>query len=138
MNKAKNIYKLAWIIWIIGSLLITASWFSIVPIDWGQIGFVIALIGALISGYPHWVARKERRSSVHAAATNRLATFDDLETLFKEATRLLDRAAEKMRDLNFEPEKNLRRVGEAIVAVSEIRGGVYIQRPDLMPQEFKK
>jgi hypothetical protein len=138
MNKAKNIYKLAWVIWIIGSLLITASWFSIVPISWGLVGFVISMFGVLMSGYSHWVVRRERRSRVQAPAAHNVASFDDLETLLKEASNFLQKAAEKIRDLTLEPEKNVRTIGEAIVLVSEIRSQVYMRRPDLMPEHLKK
>ena len=138
MNKAKNIYKLAWVIWIIGSLLIAASWFSILPISWGLVGFVISMFGVLMSGYSHWVVRRERRSRGQPPATHNVATFDDLEALLREASNSLEKAAENIRNLKFEPEKNVRTIGEAIVLVSEIRSQVYMRRPDLMPEDLKK
>jgi hypothetical protein len=138
MNKAKKIYKLAWVIWIIGALLITASWFSMVTPTWGWVGFVISLLGFVISGYSHWVARQERRSRVEISAVNSIASFDDLEKVLKEATRLLDQATEGIRKLQLEPEKNVRRISEAMVSVSEIRSEVYTRRPDLMPANLRK
>ena len=38
-----------------------------------------------------------------------------------------------LRDLGLEPEKNVRRIGEALVLVSEIRNEIYNRRPDLIP-----
>jgi hypothetical protein len=67
-----------------------------------------------------------------------VASLAELENLLKEASRLLDRAAAEIRDLGLEPEKNVRRVAEAIVLASEIRAEIYNRRPDLTPEYFKK
>ena len=67
-----------------------------------------------------------------------MASLDELENLLKEASRLLDKAAAEIRDIGLEPEKNVRRIGEAIVLASEIRNEIYNRRPDLIPEYFKK
>jgi len=67
-----------------------------------------------------------------------VASLDELENLLKEASRLLDKAAAEIRDIGLEPEKNVRRIGEAIVLASEIRNEICNRRPDLIPEYFKK
>ena len=67
-----------------------------------------------------------------------MASLDELENLLKEAAGLLDRAAVEIRDLGLEPEKNVRRIAEAIFLASEIRSDIYNRRPDLTPGYFKK
>jgi hypothetical protein len=135
MIDAKTVYKIALAIWIIGSLLIIASWISLVPPDWGGFGFVISLIGVVASMYSHWLARQQRRRLTVGA--NNIATFDDLEKILKEATHRLDNCVAAIRDLRLDPETNVRRVGEAILLVSKIRNEIYKQRPDLMPEDLK-
>ena len=67
-----------------------------------------------------------------------MASFDGLEQLLETASRLLDRSAEHVRDLGLDPQKNLRRIGEAIVFASEVRGDICAVRPDLMPDYLRK
>ena len=67
-----------------------------------------------------------------------MASLDELENLLKKASRLLDKAAAEIRDTGLEPEKNVRRIAEAIVLASEIRNEFYNRRPDLIPEYFKK
>ena len=67
-----------------------------------------------------------------------MASLDELENLLKEASRLLDKTAAEIRDIGLEPEKNVRRIGEAIVLASEIRNEICNRRPDLIPEYFKK
>lgn len=111
------------------------SWISLVPLDWGWFGFVITLIGVVASMYSHWLVRQQRRRLPIDA--NNIASIDDLEKVLKEATHRLDNCAAAIRDLRLDPETNVRRVGEAIVLVSEIRNEIYKQRPDLMPEDLK-
>jgi hypothetical protein len=61
MIDAKTVYKIAWVIWIIGSLLIVASWISLVALEWGWFGFFITFIGVFVSMYAHWLARQRQR-----------------------------------------------------------------------------
>ena len=67
-----------------------------------------------------------------------MASFDELERLLRDASRMLDQAAKQIRDLGLDPDKNVRRIGEAIVLTSEIRNEVYTCRPDLMPEYLRK
>jgi hypothetical protein len=135
MSFAKTVYKSAWVIWIIGSLLIIASWISLVPLNWGWFGFVTTLVGVLLSMYSHWLARREKRS--RSIRAHKIASVDDLEKVLGEATQFLDECAAAIRDLGLDAEKNVRRVGEAIFSVSEIRSEIYKRRPDLIPENFK-
>jgi peptidoglycan/LPS O-acetylase OafA/YrhL len=48
-----NLYKLAWLIWILGTILIVLSWDGTVGVEVGWAGFVIALIGVILSFIPH-------------------------------------------------------------------------------------
>ena len=63
-----------------------------------------------------------------------MATYEELEILLNEASHLLDRAAENVRDVGLDPEENVRKIGEAMVLVAEIRQQIYKQRPDLKPE----
>ena len=67
-----------------------------------------------------------------------MASFEELEKLLEDAARLLDQAAKQIRDLDLEPQKNIRRIGEAIILASEIRNEVYGVRPDLTPEYLRK
>ena len=59
-----DLYKLAWLIWIGGTILIVLSWDGTVSTEVGWAGFVIALIGVGLSFIPHIQAklRKPLRS----------------------------------------------------------------------------
>lgn len=67
-----------------------------------------------------------------------MASYAELEQLLEEASGRLDHAAKQIRDLGLNPPKNIRRLGDAIVLVAEIRNEVYALRPDLMPEYLRK
>ena len=67
-----------------------------------------------------------------------MASWEELENLLREASNLLDKAAAEILDLGLDPERNVRRIGEAIVLAAEIRNEIYIQRQDLMPEYLRK
>ena len=67
-----------------------------------------------------------------------MASFDALENLLDQASKLLDKAADQIRDLELNPQRNVRRIGEAIVLASEIRNEMYERRPDLKPDYLKQ
>jgi len=67
-----------------------------------------------------------------------MSSFEELEKLLEGASKLLDQAAKQVRDLDLEPQKNILRIGEAIVLASEIRNEVYRLRPDLTPEYMRK
>lgn len=48
-----TIYRLAWSLWIVGTILILLSWTNSVTPEVGWTGFVMALIGALLSWMPN-------------------------------------------------------------------------------------
>jgi len=44
-----SFHNFAWTLWLVGTVLIVGSWFHVVPIRVGWIGFAIAMAGSLIS-----------------------------------------------------------------------------------------
>jgi hypothetical protein len=52
-----DLYKLAWLIWTGGTILIILSWNGTVSREVGWAGFVIALIGVGLSFIPHVQAK---------------------------------------------------------------------------------
>jgi hypothetical protein len=48
-----DLYKLAWLVWIGGTVLIVLSWNDTVSTEVGWAGFVIALIGVGLSIIPY-------------------------------------------------------------------------------------
>jgi hypothetical protein len=67
-----------------------------------------------------------------------MASYEEIERLLEEASRLLDAAAHQVRDLELDPKRNVRRIAEAITLACEIRSEVYLKRPDLKPEYLKK
>lgn len=67
-----------------------------------------------------------------------MASFEHLERLLTRAGRLLDEAASEIRDLRLNSSKNIRKIGEALANVAEIRLEIYKRRPDLCPEHLKK
>ena len=53
-----DLYKLAWLVWIGGTILIVLSWNDTVSAEVGWVGFVIALIGVALSFIPHLRAKQ--------------------------------------------------------------------------------
>jgi hypothetical protein len=67
-----------------------------------------------------------------------MATLDRLNQLLTEVAKLLDNAASEIHNVHFAPERNIKRIGEALVSISEISLEIYQQRPDLAPKSLKK
>ncbi len=67
-----------------------------------------------------------------------MASIDRLDKLLARAGRLLDEAAGEIRDLRLNSTKNIRKIGEVLAAISEIRLEIYKQRPDLTPSYLRK
>ena len=67
-----------------------------------------------------------------------MASYEEIERLLEDASRLLDAAARQLRDIQLDPKGNVRRIAEALTLVSEIRSQVYVKRPDLKPAYLKK
>ena len=55
-----NLYRLGFMLWIPGTILIVLSWMHIVSYQIGWIGFVISLIGAAISWTPGLKAKSQK------------------------------------------------------------------------------
>jgi len=67
-----------------------------------------------------------------------MASLEQLDNLLSQAANLLDQAGSEIRDLQLNSEENLRKVGEALVNIFEIRLQIFKQRPDLTPDYLKK
>lgn len=67
-----------------------------------------------------------------------MASLAELESTLADVSGELDGAAKQIRDLDLKPSENIRRVGEAIVLLAEIREDIYECRPDLAPAHLKK
>ena len=64
--------------------------------------------------------------------------FTELDSLLTEIGRKLDEAPDLIRALDFDPEKNVRSVGEALVLVFGIQHEIYKVQPELEPDFLKK
>jgi hypothetical protein len=58
-----DLYKLAWLVWIGGTVLIVLSWNDTVSTEVGWVGFVIALIGVGLSFIPYIRAKPPKLPS---------------------------------------------------------------------------
>jgi hypothetical protein len=47
-----TLHKFAWVLWLIGSAIIVLSWIDVVPAQVGWLGFVVAMVGVVISYVP--------------------------------------------------------------------------------------
>ena len=61
-----------------------------------------------------------------------------LENLLNEASGLLDEAASVIRDLGMAPERNIRRIGDALRMISDVRMAICEDRPDLTPSFLRE
>jgi hypothetical protein len=64
-------------------------------------------------------------------------SLDRLDWLLAVAAKVADRAAKEVRDVDLNRQVNIRRVGEALGHLFEIRNEIYRERPDLMPEFLK-
>lgn len=54
-----TLYRVSWIVWIVGTVLILLSWTNTVPSMVGWVGFGLALAGTLVSFFPHLGGKKK-------------------------------------------------------------------------------
>ena len=66
-----------------------------------------------------------------------MASLDRLEELLVQAGKLLDEAANEIRDLDFSASSNISAIGEALGKIFDVRGKIYLLRPDLRPDYLK-
>ena len=67
-----------------------------------------------------------------------MATLESLNELLREAARLLDKAAEEIRDSPLKPiRSNIEHTGKALAEVFELQLQIDALRPDLSPQFMK-
>jgi len=62
-----------------------------------------------------------------------MAKLDNIHAKLIEAARLLDAAAQEMRDGTGMPSEQVAKIGSAMAEVMLVRHQIYILRPDLMP-----
>ncbi len=67
-----------------------------------------------------------------------LQNIEELNKKLVEAAKLLDEAANLVRDLPLSPETNIRKIGEAMANIFEICHQIYKQYPKLAPDNLKK
>jgi hypothetical protein len=62
-RKGISTYRIAWVLWIIGTIFIVLSWFGVVSnlVGWG--GFAVTLIGTLLSILGNQIAAREAHQS---------------------------------------------------------------------------
>ena len=65
-------------------------------------------------------------------------SLDSLNALLSEAANLLDKSAGQIRDTGLNPEENIRKIGEALAGIFEVRMQIFQVRPDLTPDYLKK
>jgi hypothetical protein len=73
-----------------------------------------------------------------AEGSAEMASLKSLNTMLRQATELLNKAAAQIRDLDMNPKRNVRRVGEALTLVFEIQNEIYSRRPSLTPRFLKE
>lgn len=66
-----------------------------------------------------------------------MASLEYLNKLLTESSESLDVAAREIRDLQLNPEQNIKVIGEILMKIFEIRLQIYKQRPDLAPDYLK-
>ena len=64
-------------------------------------------------------------------------TFDELHNRLMQATKFLDEAARMCRDLDFNRQENIRKIGYAMTLAFEITNQIYVH-PDLAPDWWKE
>ncbi len=68
-----------------------------------------------------------------------MSTFDELHKLLQSSTEDLVECARAVRDLPFEPVgSNLRKIGNALAEISELRTEIYKSKPQLKPENWGK
>ena len=66
-----------------------------------------------------------------------MGKLDNIHAKLIEASRLLDQAAQEMRDGTGMPVEQVGKIGTAMAEVMLVRHQIYILRPDLMPGYLK-
>lgn len=67
-----------------------------------------------------------------------MASYEELDKLPTDASKLLEQASGQVRDLDLDPATNIRRIGTALTYVFEVTHDIYALRPDLTPDILKK
>ncbi len=62
-----------------------------------------------------------------------MEALEQINKLLNEAGDLLNKAAEKVRDDNFNSEQNVKLIGDALTRIFEVRLQIFEHRPDLKP-----
>ena len=64
--------------------------------------------------------------------------IDQLNASLDQAWRTLERCTSLIMELQLDPPENVRRIGQALAAITEIQLAIYVIRPDLTPERMKK
>ncbi len=72
------------------------------------------------------------------SSMKREISLDYLDYRLHKAARILDGSARLIKRLDLDPDKNVRRVAEALANVFEIQHQIYRRRPDLMPDFLRE
>ncbi|SRR5712691_8180570 len=64
----------------------------------------------------------------------RRSRLDIIDRTLKRAVGILHDAAVEIRDAKFDPQGNIRHIGEALVSIFAIQDEIYRMRPDLLPK----
>ncbi len=92
-------YKVSWILWIIGTILVVGSWFGVVPAGLAWFGFGMSLVGCLMSFTCRKPVRYEKQVVAVYSAADEIAKLDLLrregviseEDFLREKAQLLSR-----------------------------------------------
>lgn len=63
-----------------------------------------------------------------------MASLKRLNELLTGASKLLNEASYQVRDLDLQPQQNIRKIGELLVDIFDIQMQVHEKRPDLIPE----
>jgi hypothetical protein len=60
-------------------------------------------------------------------------SLEELDEMLKSAASTLDAPAAVVRDLGLTPQRNVKRIGEALINIFQVQHEIYAIRPDLRP-----
>ena len=67
----------------------------------------------------------------------RRGRYERLDAKLQRAVRLLGESSALLRDLELNPERNIRRIADALWVIFDVQTELYNQRPDLKPEDLR-
>jgi hypothetical protein len=67
-----------------------------------------------------------------------MGSLDHLNDLLSRSGKLLDEAAREVANVQLNPEQNVKKIAQVLMAIFEIRLEIFQQRPDLKPEYLEK